>query len=81
MDIAALTAAGYTAERLIGLAMERDRGLPLFAFAEAARRLDRMEDSRLAPYLDGDRDAAWVRAAFGEWPRQAGPPDSDDDGS
>ncbi|MGD0699115.1 MAG: nucleotidyl transferase AbiEii/AbiGii toxin family protein [Trebonia sp.] len=74
VDIASLTAAGYTAERLIALAMERDHGLPMFAFAEAARRLDRMEDSRLAPYLDADRDAGWVRAAFGDWPRDGEPP-------
>lgn len=79
VDIAALSAAGYTAERLIGLAMERDPGLPLFAFAEAARRLDRMEDTRLAPYLDADRDAGWVRAAFADWPREAEPPSGDDD--
>ena len=79
VDIAALTTAGYTAERLIGLAMERDPGLPMFAFAEAARRLDRMEDSRLAPYLNGDRDAGWVRAAFHDWPREAEPPAPDDD--
>jgi hypothetical protein len=60
--------------------MERDPGLPMFAFAEAARRLDRMEDSRLAPYLDGDRDAGWVRAAFADWPREAEPPtDTNDD--
>lgn len=74
VDIAALTAAGYTAERLIALGMERDPGLPMFAFAEAAGRLDRMEDGRLAPYLDGDRDAGWVRAAFADWPREADPP-------
>jgi hypothetical protein len=82
VDIAALTAAGYTAERLINLAMERDPGLPLFAFAEAARRLDRLEDSRLAPYLNGDRDAAWVRTAFADWPREAESPagaDQDED--
>jgi hypothetical protein len=79
VDVAALTAAGYTAERLIGLAMERDPGLPMFAFAEAARRLDRMDDGRLAPYLDGDRDAGWVRAAFADWPREAEPPSADDD--
>jgi hypothetical protein len=79
VDIAALTVAGYTAERLIGLAMERDPGLPMFAFAEAARRLDRMDDSRLAPYLNGDRDAGWVRAAFHDWPREAEPPPGPDD--
>jgi hypothetical protein len=79
VDIAALTEAGYTAERLIELAMERDPGLPLFAFAEAARRLDRMDNSRLAPYLNGGRDAEWVRAAFDCWPRDAEPPDGDDE--
>jgi hypothetical protein len=79
IDVAALTAAGYTAERLIALAMERDPGLPLFAFAEAALRLDRMDDSRLAPYLTGGRDAGWVRAAFESWPREAGPPDGTDE--
>jgi hypothetical protein len=81
VDIAALTAAGYAAERLIGLAMERDPGLPLFAFAEAAIRLDRMDDSRLAPYLDPDRDASWVRAAFADWPREAEPPADADHGT
>jgi hypothetical protein len=74
VDIAALSAAGYSTQRLISLAMERDPGLPLFAFADAAIRLDRMHDSRLAPYLDQDRDAGWVRAAFDDWPREAEPP-------
>lgn len=59
--------------------MERNPGLLLFAFTEAARSLDRMDDSRLAPYLNGDRDAGWVRMAFEGWPRDAEPPDGDDE--
>jgi hypothetical protein len=69
VDIAALCEAGYTGEELITLAMQRDEGLELAEFADAARWLDRQPDSVLAPFLPAGRDAAWVRKAFADWPR------------
>ena len=72
-DIASLCAAGYKTARLIRLARERDRGLELADFVDAARHLDELEDADLAPVLPEGRDAAWVRAAFADWPRDAAP--------
>jgi hypothetical protein len=72
-DIASLGEAGYDAARLIRLARERDQGLELADFVEAARHLDELDDADLAPVLPAGRDAAWVRAAFADWPRAAPP--------
>lgn len=71
-DIASLCAAGYQSKRLIKLARERDQGLELADFVDAARHLDELDDVALAPVLPAGRDAAWVRAAFADWPRAAG---------
>jgi len=71
VDYAVLRDQGYTAERLFELARQRDPGLGPADYADAARHLDRLADSRLAPYLAPHlgRDAAWVRRAFAGWSR------------
>jgi hypothetical protein len=71
VDYAVLRDQGYTAERLFELARARDPGLGPADYADAVRHLDRMADSRLAPYLAPGlgRDAAWVRQAFAGWSR------------
>lgn len=71
VDYAIIRDQGYTAGRLFELAMERDPGLGPADYADAARHLDRMPDSRLGPYLAPQlgRDAAWVRRAFADWSR------------
>lgn len=70
VDVAALAGKGYTRERLIELAVERDPGLSAGYFAEAMRHLDQLPDSRLDLVLrDAGRSAGWVRAHFADWPR------------
>jgi hypothetical protein len=56
-------------DRLFELAAERDPGLGPADYADAAVHLDRLEDRHLAPYLAPGQDAAGVRAAFADWPR------------
>lgn len=70
VDVASLRERFATAE-LLALAAERDPGLGVADYADAAVHLDRMRDSRLQPYLDlaAGQDAAWVRRAFADWPR------------
>jgi hypothetical protein len=66
----ALLRERYTKERLFELAAERDPGLGPADYADAAVRLDRQVGDRdLAPYLAPGQDAAAVRAAFADWPR------------
>lgn len=72
-DIASLREAGYDTARLIRLARERDAGLELADFVDAARHLDELDDADLAAVLPEGRDAAWVREAFADWPRDAPP--------
>lgn len=72
IDVAALMDKGYTSQRLMELAIERDPGLSREYFVEAVRHLDQLPDSRLNLVLRGTgRDAAWVRAHFTDWPREA----------
>lgn len=70
-DIASLCEAGYSTRRLIKLARERDAGLEPGDFADAAAHLDELDDADLEAVLPAGRDAAWVRAAFKDWPRSA----------
>jgi hypothetical protein len=72
-DIASLCTVGYKAKRLIRLARERDQGLEPADFTDAARHLDELDDADLVPVLPEGREAAWVRAAFADWPRDAAP--------
>jgi hypothetical protein len=73
VDIAALQEyrREYRWAKLIELARERDPGLELADFADAARRLDRMADGRFATLLPMERNAVWLRQHFRDWPRQA----------
>jgi hypothetical protein len=72
VDVAALLELGYTRDRLIRLAVERDPGLAGEYFAEAMRHLDVLPDKRLGLVMRGtDRDPPWVRAHFTDWPREA----------
>jgi hypothetical protein len=74
IDVAALMDKGYTAQRLMELAVERDAGLSPEYFAEAMCHLDQLPDSRLSLVLRGTgRDAGWVRARFAYWPREVDP--------
>jgi hypothetical protein len=60
----------YSTERLFELAAERDPGLTVEDYADAALYLDgELKDADLAPYLAPGQDAAEVRAAFEDWPR------------
>ncbi len=68
----ALLRKSFTTERLFELAAERDPGLTSADYAYAARHLDRVKDSDLGPYLAPGQSAADVRAAFADWPRDAG---------
>ncbi|HEY1703009.1 MAG TPA: nucleotidyl transferase AbiEii/AbiGii toxin family protein [Trebonia sp.] len=72
IDVAALQEKGYTRERLIALAVERDPGLADDGyFEEAMRHLDQLPDRRLALVMRGSgRDPLWVRAHFTDWPRE-----------
>jgi hypothetical protein len=73
IDVAALMDKGYTAQRLMALAIERDAGLTADYFADAVRHLDQLPDSRLNLVLRGTgHDAAWVRTHFVDWPRETG---------
>jgi hypothetical protein len=75
VDVAALHELGYTRERLIALAVERDPGLEAGYFAEAMRHLDQLPDRRLELIMGGtDRDPAWVREHFADWPRETSVP-------
>jgi hypothetical protein len=74
VDVAALLEKGYTRERLLELAFERDTGLTAEYFAEAMHHLDQLPDGRLELILRGTgRDLRWVRTQFADWPRGAGP--------
>lgn len=50
-NIASLREARYDTARLIRLARERDAGLELADFVEAARHLDQLDDTDLAAVL------------------------------
>lgn len=73
VDIAALQEyrKRYRWTKLIELARERDPGLELADFADAVRRFDRMTDDRFAALLPKERDTAWLRQHFKDWPREA----------
>ena len=66
----ALLRRRFTKERLFELAAERDPGLGPADYAYAANYLDRqIADGDLTPYLAPGQDAAAVRVAFADWPR------------
>jgi hypothetical protein len=67
-DTAALLGR-YTPDELIGFARRLDPGLTAQDFADAGRRLDRMDDAVLASAGLAARDVARVRQRFAGWPR------------
>lgn len=76
VDVAALLGSGFTAERLIALARERDPGLAPEDFAAAAVALDRTRDSLLRRTLQpAGMTAAGLRERFRTWPRTPLPGD------
>jgi len=69
VDTAAALGRGYTVERLIGLARALDPGLTAEDFADAGRRLDRLDDEAFARYNLGPPEVARIRERFAAWPR------------
>jgi Nucleotidyl transferase AbiEii toxin, Type IV TA system len=69
VDTAAALGRGYTVEQLIGLAQALDPGLTAEDFADAGRRLDRLEDKAFARYNLGPADVKRLRDRFAAWPR------------
>jgi Nucleotidyl transferase AbiEii toxin, Type IV TA system len=59
----------YSVAQVIGFARRLDPGLEDRDFADAGRRLDRMDDGAFARFGLGSRDVAVLRARFGAWPR------------
>lgn len=69
VDTAAALGRGYTVEQLIGLAQALDPGLTAEDFADAGRRLDRLDDEAFARYNLGPPEVARIRERFAAWPR------------
>lgn len=63
----------FTVEQVIGFARRLDPGLSAADFADAGRRLDRLDDAVFARYGLGGRDVAGLRARLAGWPRTAAP--------
>ncbi len=69
VDTAAALERGYTIGQLIGLARALDPGLTAEDFADAGRRLDRLDDEAFARYRLSREDVARIRERFAAWPR------------
>jgi predicted nucleotidyltransferase component of viral defense system len=59
----------YTVEQIIGFARRLDPGLSDEDFADAGRRLDRMDDEAFERYGLGPRDVTRLRERLAVWPR------------
>jgi hypothetical protein len=59
----------YTVDELIGFARRLDPGLTAEDFADAGRRLDRLEDEAFARYGLTPPDVTRLRDRFVSWPR------------
>jgi hypothetical protein len=59
----------YTAAQVIGFARRLDPGLTDQEFADAARRLDHMDDRAFSRYGLAPGDVATMRRRFAAWPR------------
>jgi hypothetical protein len=68
IDVAAAL-ENYTVSQLIALARQLEPGLEDEDFADAGRRLDRLNDSVFSRYGLGPDDVARLRARFASWPR------------
>ena len=64
----------YTIAELIGFARRLDPGLTDEDFADAARRLDQVEDGWFASLGLSGQDVAALRERFATWPRISGRP-------
>ena len=64
----------YTTAELIGFARRLDPGLTDQDFADAARRLDQVEDGWFASLGLSGRDVAALRERFATWPRTSDRP-------
>jgi hypothetical protein len=64
----------YTVAELIGFARRLDPGLTDEDFADAARRLDQVEDGWFASLGLSGQDVAALRERFATWPRISGRP-------
>jgi hypothetical protein len=64
----------YTVAELIGFARRLDPGLTEQDFADAARRLDQVDDGWFASLGLGQRDVAALRERFAAWPRSSDRP-------
>jgi len=64
----------YTVAELIGFARRLDPGLTDQDFADAARRLDQVEDGWFASLELSSQDVAALRERFATWPRISGRP-------
>jgi nucleotidyltransferase AbiEii toxin of type IV toxin-antitoxin system len=64
----------YTIAELIGFARRLDPGLTDQDFADAARRLDQVEDGWFASLRLSRRDVAALRERFAAWPRSSDRP-------
>jgi hypothetical protein len=60
----------YSPAQLIGFARRLDPGLSGRDFADAARRLDQMDDEVFASVELGAADVTWLRQRFADWPRR-----------
>jgi hypothetical protein len=59
----------YSADQLITFARRLDPGLTRQDFADAGRRLDRMDDEAFARYGLSSRDVTRLRERLAAWPR------------
>jgi hypothetical protein len=59
----------YSRDQLLALARRADPGLDSEDFAEAMRRLDRLDDSVFGLYQRTPAQVAQMRARFADWPR------------
>jgi hypothetical protein len=72
-DVAALVIIkGYSAERLLGLALERDPALDPDDIAAVGAHLDALPDGRLTAFLPAGLSVASLRGALAAWPRPGG---------
>ena len=76
IDLASLADAGYEVRQLLDMAFAEEPALSAEDAGDAGVHLDQVADERLARELPPGATAAWVRAAFADWPRY---PVHDDD--
>jgi hypothetical protein len=71
----------YSVGEMIGFAKRLDPGLTYQDFADAGRRLDRMEDEAFTRYGLSSQDVAQLRERLADWPRVAPQRRADPDAS